>query len=450
MKKDTPLVLPKTDYDIKVPFEGDILNRKPLADRITGYIDRLRAGAVLSIDASWGEGKTWFGRHWSKQLSEQGHKVVFIDAFEQDYAEDPFLLIAAEIAEALNDDKGTAQSLREKAANVMKAILPVGTKAMINLAGRVALGSTDMSKDIKSVAEAVTGSTADAASKWIEKKLEDHAQEKASLQHFKIELAKFTASQPKPVVLFIDELDRCRPDFAVRLIERAKHFFDVPNLVFVLLMNRSQLEKAVKGVYGQETDASGYLDKFVHIFLRLPKDMSRNKTWDEHRLSAFIQNVLGRYNFDLSQTGHINEFRNYLSVWAINFDMSLRDIERACTLFAMSDIHGEIGFLAYLIMLKIKHSALYARLVRNEVVAHKEASELLSPLISKKGLDENDWYAIYFKCLQEVHQVEMGVDTSIQTPYLNTYISRLFGSRQSYKRAFAEFISRIDLPIENW
>ena len=70
-------------------FDGDKLGRKELGERLTGYIDRLREGSVLAIDAPWGEGKTWFGRNWAKHLKEKEHKVVFIDAFEQDYMEDP-------------------------------------------------------------------------------------------------------------------------------------------------------------------------------------------------------------------------------------------------------------------------------------------------------------------------------------------------------------------------
>lgn len=182
----------------------------------------------MAIDAPWGEGKTWFGRNWAKHLEDQGHKVVFIDAFEQDYVEDPFLLIAAEIADVLDDGQGSASDFREKATGVMKAILPVGTKVLMNLAGRLVLGSADLSEDLKEVSGAAQKEAADAATKWVEEKLGEFAQDKASLEHFRQSLREFAAAQEKPIVLFIDELDRCRPPFAVRLIERLKHFFDVP------------------------------------------------------------------------------------------------------------------------------------------------------------------------------------------------------------------------------
>lgn len=143
------LSIPKTSLVGDKPFDGDKLDRQTLAIHLTGYIDRLREGAVLAIDAPWGEGKSYFGRNWAKALEDNGHKVVFIDAFEQDYVEDPFLLITAEISHVLDDGQGAVKSLHEKAANVMKSILPIGTKALINMAGRLALGSTDLADSLK-------------------------------------------------------------------------------------------------------------------------------------------------------------------------------------------------------------------------------------------------------------------------------------------------------------
>src|ERR1019366_9132787 len=376
-----PLALRRSNAVGDSAFAGDLLGRKKLADQLTGYLDRLRVGAVLAIDAPWGEGKTWFGRNWAKHLEsdDHKHKVVFIDAFAQDYAEDPFLLIAAEIADVLDDGKGAAKQLREKAANVMKSILPIGAKTLINIAGRIALGSSNLSEELQDAVEGASDGAADVTSKWIEKKLEDHKQEKVSLEYFRIELTKFAAAQNKPVVIFIDELDRCRPNFAVQLIERIKHFFDVPNLIFVLLLNRKQLENAIKGVYGPETEAATYLGKFVHLFLRLPKNSSRESSWGGHT-DAFIKDVLSRYGFNASQDGLVDYFKADLLYWAIAANMSLRDIERACALFVISSSKYS-NFIAYIIMLKIMKTDLYERLIRNEVSAHNEAISWLSTLI---------------------------------------------------------------------
>lgn len=447
-----PLALPRANVVGERAFVGDLLGREKLAGRLTGYLDRLRVGAVLAIDAPWGEGKTWFGLNWAKHLESEAHKhkVVFIDAFAQDYVEDPFLLIAAEIAGVLDDGKGAAKELREKAAGVMKAILPVGAKVLINLAGRIALGSANLSGDVQEVVKGATEGAADATNKWVEKKLEDHVQEKESLEHFRTELTKFAAAQDKPVVIFIDELDRCRPTFAVQLIERIKHFFDVPNLIFVLLLNREQLENAIKGVYGHETDAATYLNKFVHLFLRLPKNISRNTTSYGHPTPVFIKEVLNRYGFSATQATLVKDFTDDLSQWAVAADMSLRDIERACALFVMSNVQ-KTGFIAYLIMLKIKRTVLYERLVRNDASAHKEAMDLLLPLIHEKNPDEMHWPDNYFKCLHELHQLQLGGGMATDAPCFSKHGGQLFGWRGFDKETtFSQAFNCIDLPVENY
>jgi hypothetical protein len=58
-----PLSLPPIKAVAQPPFFGDLLSRQHLAASLTLYLDRLKAGAVLAIDAEWGEGKTWFGQN---------------------------------------------------------------------------------------------------------------------------------------------------------------------------------------------------------------------------------------------------------------------------------------------------------------------------------------------------------------------------------------------------
>lgn len=461
-KQQKPLAISNNNLDIidiKEAFEGDLLGRKKTADQLTGYLDRLRAGAVLAIDAPWGEGKTWFGRHWVKSLQSESnkHKVVYIDAFAQDYVEDPFLLITAEIAAALNDsDKATSELIQKGAAGVLKAILPIGTKILLNTFGRWVIGSTDLQGDLKEAIKDTNNEAIDATSKLIKKKLEDYTQEKESLKNFRKTLTEFCAKEDKPVVIFIDELDRCRPTFAVQLIERIKHLFDVPNLVFVLLINRKQLENAIEGVYGSGTDAATYLGKFVNLFLRLPKNYSINTSIDNHTITKFIVDVLKRYDYKTCLVPDsyftdpiVNKFRDNLSLWArVVKDMSLRDIEHACALFVMSNEENRTGLLTYLIVLKIKYIEIYDGLVRNDPIAHENAIKFLSNLYDLEKLNKNEWSDLYFKILEEIHQLHLGVFKSIgECQYYSKYGKDEFGGYYN-KPDFEKVFSIIDLPIE--
>lgn len=445
MNTKLPLAIRPSLISDEKPFDGDLLERARLAVRVTDYIDRLRVGSVLGIDAPWGEGKTWFGRNWANYLrsAPHEHRVVFIDAFAHDYVEDPFLLLAGEIAPALQDGQGVPSTLQKSAVGVARLLLPVGTKALLNLAGRLALGSADLSEEFRDATKGAFEGTTDVASKWIEKKLEDYSMEKQSLDHFRDELAKFAAAQNKPVVIFIDELDRCRPTFAVQLIERIKHFFDVPNLVFVLLLNREQLEHAIRGVYGGETDAATYLGKFVHLFLRLPRS---GATTSSERLRNFVTNVLRRYG--LSANNKVSEDFSYeLSQWAMVLEMSLRDIERACAYFVMANPQ-KTALIAYLIALKLKRSTLYSRLWKGERSAHEEARQLISTFIQAKDANSMDWPDLYFQAICDLHLLQMG-GTTQETPIYNQHSASLFGSR-GFDRdtSFARAFDKLDLPVE--
>lgn len=365
------LVLPRTDFFSGQAFAGDLFQRKQHAERLTRYLERLRKGTVLAIDAPWGEGKTWFGRNWAAYLQETGHKVVFIDAFEQDDVEDPFLLIAAEIADDLDDGQGSVRGLREKAASVMKAISPVGTRTVFN--------------------QEAGERTADEAGKWIARKLENHATGKASFQHFRNELSALAAIQPKSLVLFIDELDECQPAFALKLIERLKHFFDVPNLVVILLIDRAHVHQTIDGMYGPGPDAVTFLDKFVNVFFALPK-RTYGDFLDNNRVAEYVEHAFNRYDFD--DSGGPAIFKTFLSWTAAWFNLSMRDIERAVALYAFAhpvDQHNYL--LAYVITLKIGKPDLFRRL-RNDgdLDAHRDALDYLKPIRARTSMSQPHRY----------------------------------------------------------
>ena len=86
----------------------------------------------------------------------------------------------------------------------------------------------------------------------------------------------------------IDELDRCRPSYAVELLEIAKHLFSVDRIVFVLAVNRSELVHSIKALYGSEFDAQGYLGRFFDVDIRLP----------EPEREEFLEALLRAIDFD--------------------------------------------------------------------------------------------------------------------------------------------------------
>lgn len=112
------------------------------------------------------------------------------------------------------------------------------------------------------------------------------------------------------LIFFIDELDRCKPDYAIRFLERIKHYFDDDRVTFVFAVSLSQLQSTVKSYYGLEYNATRYLDKFFDLRISL-------RSID---LDAFISHQLNmgqNYIFDVVSI----ESAKY-------FNFSLREIER--------------------------------------------------------------------------------------------------------------------------
>ena len=220
--------------NIEKAWDGDLWNREHLGVQLTNYVDRLNCGAVLALDARWGEGKTWFVRHWKKHLEDESHNVIYLDAFANDYLEDPFLVISSEITSCLAKDDDVDPShintFKEKAAAAYHALLPSLPKVLLTLGLNLISGGVlgtlaqQVHQSGEKVIESATDELGDKIKESIEAKIENHEADKNTLQAFKQELTQLADELDKPLVFIIDELDRCRPDFAIRLIERVKHF----------------------------------------------------------------------------------------------------------------------------------------------------------------------------------------------------------------------------------
>lgn len=427
-------------YVGETAFADDRLDRKPLAEKLTGYLSRLNDGAVLAIDAPWGEGKTWFGKNWAKHLEDSSYKVVYIDTFEQDYVEDPFMLITSEILSIVEEDSKIEKNLKKGSVEVGKALLPVAGKALVNMGGRFLLGSSDLSGEFQEALEAGTANVAELTGELIKENLESYSKDKLAMKEFKGQLSAFAQAQDNPIVIFIDELDRCKPDFAVNLVERIKHFFDVPNIVFVLLLNRDQLEKAVKGVYGSETDASAYLGKFVNFFFALPKPIQNGLNY-EQRLKSFVQITMKKYKFTRENGAH-DEFLNHIEIWSKCFKMSLRDIEKSVALYSFAGEFGTISWiLTYLIALKVKQPELFRRLVDGDKKAHAKAKEIVEDFVNS---DDGTGFLMFFAQWHEAYLngfSEVGEAFKSQIEHFHQY---------SYnpEMLFPNLASMIDLKVD--
>ncbi|WP_180124307.1 P-loop NTPase fold protein [Acinetobacter sp. YH12097] len=161
----------------------------------------------------------------------------------------------------------------------------------------------------------------------IEKKIENHQVEKQTIHDFKKELAELAENLDKPLVFIIDELDRCRPDFAIRLIERIKHFFDIRKIVFVLVMNKNQLINGIQHIYGYDNESSKiYLEKFIDFEIPLRNQVNiLDKNKSNLEVISKLLKLVGEESVDIA----------LVVLLSISKDISTRELKRKINLYAL-------------------------------------------------------------------------------------------------------------------
>jgi KAP family P-loop domain len=416
-----------------IPFQSTLSGRKELADRLTGYVERSGDGCVIGITAPWGEGKTYFGKNWRASLEIKEHKTFFLDAFQNDFSDDASTTITAEILRGLSKNDSKSKALLKAAKKLGANLLPALTKASIAAVTNLATGLTQ--EELEEALKKAGESSAEAAERYVEKRLKEHEERLKTISHFKSALQEYCAVETKPVIFFIDELDRCRPPYAIQVIEHIKHFFDVPNLVFVLLLNREQLERSIQQAYGGERkDAANYLGKFVHLFLTLPHAQTNGLNGHQN-LQGFCQNLAKSHGFPI--TDGLRNFITVLVNLAPHFGLSLRDLQRAFVHLRLARRYEDYGSgFAYLIALKLAYPDVFLSLQRDPIEGSKKPVEMMTALDLK---EPDDYWGLFLL----LHKVDAGLLTK-PTPEERVRFSGWV--HRPNRSALFDIITEIDLP----
>ena len=247
---------PPVEVPCDEPFKNDLLGRRTFAEALAATFGGAKGPGVFAIDGQWGTGKTTFVRMFKQHLLNEGLQVTTINAWDTDYADEPLAALVSSVANAGADD-AKRRDFKKAAVGVLKVVAPAAIRAATY--GMLDLGT------------AVEKSAGDALSKFAENGLARFEEHSKSMGAFKQRLKDLaTQDGDKPMVVIVDELDRCRPTYAVEMLETIKHAFDVDNLLFVLAVNRKQLDQSAATLYGTSLDPESYFRRFFDFELRLP------------------------------------------------------------------------------------------------------------------------------------------------------------------------------------
>ncbi|WP_376869975.1 P-loop NTPase fold protein [Aeromonas veronii] len=355
-------------------LNADRLDRARYAEFLTNYLaaEGKQRNYVLNLNAEWGAGKTWFIKRWYMELKAH-YPTVYIDAWQQDFSDDPLLTVISSIIEQLKAEAGSPQFspyLSTKLASLLKATAPIVTKALFKKVSGI---------NIDEVQEVIT---ADDAGKLVESLFQDTRKKTEAVQLLKHEIKQWVEAiigkkkKQAPAFILIDELDRCRPSYAVEMLETIKHIFDIQGVVFVLATDTEQLQHAIKVIYGEGFDAQTYLGRFFKRRFYL------NKCPSHFLIEEFVAD---RFELLCSKTFHCfsdaNDFSKTLAKIVDAYHLSAREVESFLdTLFAIlhsvSENSIDIIYLSALLIMHSKVSTVYMILRNGGILLDAEIANI--------------------------------------------------------------------------
>src|SRR5262249_53229542 len=129
---------------------------------------------------------------------------------------------------------------------------------------------------LAAIKDEISKDVSELASAYIDQRLASYRNDMQALEDFRKFLEGVATQGDKPVIFIVDELDRCKPSYAIEVLERIKNIFSVKGVVFVLVLNREQLAESIRWIYGSGVDAANYLQKFIDVECVLPKKLEQH------------------------------------------------------------------------------------------------------------------------------------------------------------------------------
>lgn len=251
----------------------DLLSRRRLAIKLAELCSETRSySPVFLLDGKWGSGKTFVAQLLQEECADRNTEVFYIDSWRADYLGDPLSAIISSFTKEL-EERSKRQDLVARLKDGVARVARVAGPTLLNAVARAALGEKGAGKITD-----LASNSSDVIAAYLEKE--------ASLEELRETLEEF-AAEDGPVVVIIDELDRCVPTYAVQMLEVLAHIFRIPGFCFILSAYREELEKTVRHVYGVNFDAGYFLDRFVDFSV----EVSSTVTQKEGFLGFHLSNI---------------------------------------------------------------------------------------------------------------------------------------------------------------
>lgn len=299
----------------------DILHREEYIEILKNIIDGVSAGkksSIFAIDGKWGIGKSFIIDKLNKEIDKSKYVVFNYNCWQYDYYEEPLVAIISNIQDNIQYCRKYYQKefLKECRANKgMAAVYSTGNSVLKKFTG----------VDLQKIGENALS---------INKEYDKNNSFKKIIAELQKHLKHITDTMP--IVFIIDELDRCMPEYAIKVLERIHHIFHgFKNVIVLLSVDRTQLDYSIKKIFGDNTDIDGYLKKFVDFTIKIDNGIMADN-WQEKYSEDFF-NSFKIDNMDIVKT----EIEPYLSF------LNIREKEKIFNKISVinSSIKGKNGYI---------------------------------------------------------------------------------------------------------
>lgn len=351
------------------------LNRSEEGKRLSELVGRIETPMVIAVDGPWGSGKTHFLKRWvgANKLENEGRaNTIYFDAFASDYLNDPLIALTGAISERMEKEE-TSSALHKLKNSAVKVAKP-----FLRLA--LAAATAGASEAVGEVGDAMIAEAGNQAREASEKFWEREAGRRAAMESFRAALVELTSldsvddAKPSPLVIVVDELDRCRPDYALALLEVLKHFFAVPNVHFVLGVNLEALKLIVATRYGASVSAGDYLKRFITLETRLSTSYNSGQSSPSFQLN-YLYETARKMEFPEKFLESVESHFKFFDKVGL---LSMRDIERLLSQLALLPVlsllrqlsPASLQILISLIFMRDRSPMLYEKALRGTLQSH--------------------------------------------------------------------------------
>ena len=381
------------------PFQNDLLERTTFIKNLKDVLTGGDKGIILGLNGAWGTGKTTAVNFLRQDLINEGHVVIVLNAWADDFVSDPLVAIIASLIEDSNFKTLITDT------ELVSRLIDIG-KNVIGLAATLGISRLSMG----TISGGEISSVLDIKTDYSEI-LTQYTEEKKSLAELRKILVQVSTilrdNDNKKLIIIVDELDRCKPTYAVALFERIKHILEIDNLRVLLSFDQQQLEATIQKHYGSKIDSNRYLEKMFDLIVNLP-DVDLRKLLEKTVANLNIPTALPN-RMTLGQNDHIGELIGMLSNLMNATNASARELERTLTrikflLGRQNGLNVDPVFAVVLLILKNQNTKLF-NMIKLENSTFDDIDKVFKSIPSKARY----WVGSYSNYIETLYYIKQDV-----------------------------------------